>query len=163
MSLWEGFTLQVFLMKRHNTQTHLYQDQGKKHSHDSSKTCAKDILKNDMLQVGEVLKIFPLYVVTLLKERSISYLTRLLFPVVVPTIVTFAIRMPSIVKVNRFTLGKQTMPQLKSIAFLADTFIFLTTISQVILISHQNYLRVCVAWVEFFRVPLQLQQCSMVI
>ena len=46
---------------------------------------------------------FPLYVVTLLKERSISYPTRLLFPVVVLIIVTFATRMPSIARVNRFT------------------------------------------------------------
>ena len=47
---------------------------------------------------------FLLYVVTLLKERSISYPTRLLFPVDVLIIVTFATRMPSIAKVNRFTL-----------------------------------------------------------
>ena len=47
---------------------------------------------------------FPLYVVTLLKERSILYQTHLLFPVDVLIIVTFATRMPSIAKVNRFTL-----------------------------------------------------------
>ena len=46
---------------------------------------------------------FPLYVVTLLKERSISYPTRLLFPVAVLIIATFATRMPSIARVNRFT------------------------------------------------------------
>ena len=46
---------------------------------------------------------FPLYVVTLLKERSISYPTRLLFPVAVLIIATFATRMPSIARANRFT------------------------------------------------------------
>ena len=158
MQLWEDFTLQVFLMKLHNTPTHLYQGQGKKHSHDSSKTYAKGTLKKRYVASWRSIENIPPVRRDLIKREKYFVPNSLVVSRGCPHHCDFCYKDASIARVNRFTPERQTMPQLKLIVCLADIFISLTIIFQVILTSHQNYLKVCAVWVEFFRVPLLLQQ-----
>ena len=149
MQLWEAFTLQVFLMKRHNTPTHLSQGQEKKHFHDLSKTYAKDILKNDMQQVGEVLKTFPLYVVTLLKREKYFVPNSLVVSRGCPHHCDFCYKDAFYSEGKSFYTRKVDDALAEIDSLPGRHLYFLDDHLQVILTSHQNYLKVCAVWVEF--------------